>query len=176
MREKLQVRLDTMNHDLDNMVKYLSTFSEEQLNKKPQPDSWSALQVVNHLILAEKNSLAYCKKKLSFNPKLKKAGIASSVRATLAKFYLMSPLKRKAPKGVSAEFLPDHDTLDSVKEKWNKTRIDIKQFIDDLPSEYVDKEVYKGPFGGRLSIEGMLEFFKYHFLRHKKQIQKALSI
>ena len=175
MRKKFKDRLEALNIEMGQLINYLSTFSEEALNKQPQSGSWSALQVTNHLVLSEKLSLAYCKKKLSFQPQLKKAGVLGSLKSALVQFYLWSPIKAKAPKGISTEVLPENDTVDSVHQKWKVVREEMARFINDLPEEYVDKEVYKHPFGGRLSIDGMMAFFQAHLERHRKQIQKALS-
>jgi len=54
-------------------------------------------------------------------------------------------------------------------------RKDLYEFIDSVSEDYIDKEVYKHPLGGRLSLTGMLEFFDSHFDHHSKQIFRALD-
>ena len=164
-----------MNGEMEKLVEYASAFSTEVLNHQPAPEMWSATQVMNHLILSEKYSVAYCEKKLSFKPTLKKAGIMSGLKSALVKYYLLSPFKIKAPKGIGTSALPKKDTLDNIHSTWIKEREKLKNFIVELPDEYVDKEIYKHPFGGRLTIKGMMVFFEAHFKNHKKQILRALD-
>jgi hypothetical protein len=175
MKKKWLKRLDAMNGEMENLINYASGFKHDALNRPPAPDTWSASQVLNHLILSEKYSLAYCEKKLSFNPTLKKAGILSGLKSALVKYYLLSPFKFKAPKGIDTSALPKEDTLDNIHATWITEREKLKNFIANLPDEYIDKEIYKHPFGGRLTINGMMMFFEAHFKNHKKQILRALN-
>ena len=58
----------------------LSIYDDATLNKKPAPEAWSTVQVMQHLITAEVASLAYIKKKLSYTNKIPKAGLMSFFR------------------------------------------------------------------------------------------------
>ena len=171
----MQNQLKQLDTKLNKLFADLENYSTEQLCKKPAPDSWSAIQILHHLIMSEKYSRMYCEKKLSFKPKLKKAGISASLRAKFVNFYLNSPLKAPAPKQISGPHLPTEDTLDNVREIWLAERVNLAKFIHNLPQEYADKEVYKHPLGGRLSINGMMQFFDSHFINHEKQIYRALK-
>jgi hypothetical protein len=44
-----------------------------------------------------------------------------------------------------------------------------------LPDHLYDKEIYKHPFAGRLSLMGMVDFFEHHFRRHREQMRRALK-
>lgn len=164
-----------MNEEMEKLIKYASSFSNDALNRPPAPNKWSATQIMNHLILSEKYSVAYCEKKLSFRPALKKGGITAGLKSALVRWYLLSPLKFNAPTGIGSDALPKEDTLDNIHTNWLNERKKLKKFIDNLPEEYIDKEIYKHPFGGRLTIHGMMGFFEAHYKNHKKQIIKALE-
>lgn len=171
----MKKQLAKVNADLDQLFADLEKYSTEKLCKKPTPDAWSAIQVMHHLRLSEKYSLAYCEKKLSFKPKLKKAGILAAGRAVIVDLYLSSPFKFKAPAAISGDATPNSGDLATIKKEWKRERDRLEKFINDLPAEYADKEVYKHPFGGRMSIKGMLQFFESHFRNHRKQIFRALE-
>jgi len=171
----MQTQLNNLDDKLNKLFADLESYSDEQLCKKTAPDSWSAIQVLHHLIMSEKYSRMYCEKKLSFNPKLKKAGLGTSLRTKFVNFYLNSPFKAPAPKMISGPNLPEKDTLANVREIWLSERANLAKFIQDLPQEYTDKEIYKHPLGGRLTIDGMMQFFDAHFKNHEKQIYRALK-
>ncbi|MGK0363987.1 MAG: hypothetical protein ACI85O_001041 [Saprospiraceae bacterium] len=171
----MQNQLGQLDDKLNKLFTDLESYSTKQLCKKPAPNSWSAIQILHHLILSEKYSRMYCEKKLSFKPKLKKAGLSSTLRTKFVNFYLMSPFKAPAPKQISSPNLPTEDTLDNIHEIWLAERVNLAKFIQDLPQEYADKEIYKHPLGGRLSVKNMMDFFDAHFRAHEKQIYRALK-
>ena len=175
MKETISKKLHILNVKLENLLDDLEAYSHEALNNKPSVDSWSAAQVMYHLMLSENYALQYCKKKLGFKPTLKKAGIGAKVRSLIVQGYLLSPIKVKAPKAVASPMLPKEGDLISIAKKWREQRREMGDFLNSIPVEYLDKEVYKHPLGGRLSLAGMIDFLDAHFQNHKKQIFKAIS-
>ena len=126
-------------------------------------------------MMSENYSLQYVKKKLSFNPELKNAGVKAAIRELALNTYLSSPFKWKAPEAISGDNLPDHETFWKTVQTWKNQRIELREFLETLPDELLKKEIYKHPFTGRISISGMLQFFNQHFNRHNKQIQKIIK-
>lgn len=173
-RAQLITQLQELDKELDDLLHALGSYSHEALNKSPKEGAWSATQVLHHIKLAEYYSLKYCEKKLSFKPKLSKATWRENLSGKLVKWYLQAPLKVKAPTIMSGSALPSESQLADIESEWKKQRKDLQQFFEALPKEYIDKAVYKHPFGGRLSFAGMLEFYLAHFERHRKQIWRTI--
>ena len=174
-RKKLEKSISELDAKLDHLFDILENYKEEKLNQSPAQDKWSPTQIMNHLILAEKLSIGYCKKKLSFEPQLSKAGWMASLRSAMIRAYLHSPLKIKAPTFISTPALPKEDTLGNIKKNWREVRQELNSFIQEVPDKYIDKEVYKHPFGGRLSLLGMIKVMHAHFENHQKQLLKAIK-
>jgi len=175
MHRSLEVVFNRMQNDLQSLYEELNGQPDSVLNKKASPTEWSILQVMHHLIRAEDLALQYCQKKMSFDPEFKKAGVMTSLRGIAVTAYLASPLKYKAPELVSDEYLPETSTFWEVIKLWNTNRDTLKQFLDNLPEDLLNKEVYKHPVGGRTTIRTMLKFHEGHFNRHRKQIRRALE-
>ena len=175
INSKLDLQLKSLDKKLNTLFKELKVYNEDQLNRKPKEGAWSVIQVLHHLLMSENGSLKYVKKKLSFNPELKKAGIKSGFREMVLNTYLGSPLKRKAPEAISGDNLPSHETFWKTVQLWKKHRIELREFIENVDEELLNKEVYKHPFVGRISISGMLRFFDRHFDRHNKQIKRTIK-
>ncbi|GJM32457.1 MAG: hypothetical protein DHS20C18_14580 [Saprospiraceae bacterium] len=175
MKSKALHHLTQIEEKRKALNEELSQYSSEELNRQPGPDQWSALQVMHHLYLAESYAGRYISKKLSFNPKLKKAGLQTWFKNKIMLFYLRSSMKWKAPTAVSSEHLPNHSELPEIVAKWDKQRKEIYEFLSTLPDDVYTKEVYKHPFAGRINLSGMLDFFEGHFDRHYKQIQRTLK-
>ena len=172
---KLTEQLTELDAQLTALFKEMEGYTEAQLNAKPSENAWSATQVMHHLMLSEKYSVQYCRKKLSFNPKLKKANWRTNLSYYLLDFYLWLPVKIGAPKMIATPMLPVHSTLPDIKKEWAILRKDLHLFIKETPAELFDKELYKHPLIGRMTIGGMVHFFQGHFKRHHRQIKRTLK-
>ena len=175
MPPKIAKHFDQMDADLTSLLKVLNNYSEKTLNKKPAENKWSILQIMHHLILAEGYGQSYVKKKLSYNPELKKAGIMAFLRKSVAIHYLKSPFRIKAPEAVGDEYLPEYASFWETAKKWKQQREDLRILFESMPPDIFDKEVYNHPLAGRLTLEGLLAFYQSHFARHRKQIDKILK-
>ncbi|MCR9288172.1 MAG: DinB family protein [Bacteroidetes bacterium] len=174
MNSKIAKEIEILESDLDSLIKELQKYDDEILNRKPE-NSWSVLQVLHHLMLAEQGSLKYVKKKLSYNPELKKVNWQTKIRTLMLNFYVWSPLKFSAPKIISGDNLPTESNLNTIKEQYPMVRRDIKDFFETVPDSLLEKEIFKHALAGRLSLIGMIVFFKGHFKRHKNQIYRILK-
>lgn len=175
MRAAILDQLTVLDKELEELLTELAAYSKEQLNRQPAPDSWSATQVLHHLLLSEKYSRQYCEKKLSFKPDLPKAGLMTAARTQFVKWYLFLPLKVKAPAMISSSALPEEDELSNIVAQFTAQRKQLRTYLEQVEEQYLDREVYKHPFAGRLSLGGMLNFFQAHFRHHRKQIYRALG-
>lgn len=167
-------RLQRMDNELRLLLKELEPYSEAKLNEKPKADAWSVFQVMHHLIKVERSSMAYVNKKLSYNPELKKVSVKSGFVRVATKALAGIPIKIKAP-AVVGDDLPEHSTFWEVVKEYKDTRSELQQFLDKMPADMFDKELYKHPMTGRMSLNGMLQFLEGHFSRHRKQIRKTLK-
>ncbi len=175
MEKMVAKRLERLDEKLQQLLNHLRSFSDEQLNARPNPQSWSVLQILHHLMLAEQLSGAYVQKKLSFNPALKNINFATWGRMLLLRYYNYLPIKLKAPANVSEERLPERSNLADVTMQWQTQRQALRAYLSGLPQPIFQKEVYKHPIAGRLGLDGMVAFFEGHFDRHLRQINRILK-
>lgn len=175
MNQKVAAQLQQIDTKLNQLLTDLKQYSDEKLNHQPTPESWSVLQVLQHMMLVENASQKYVQKKLSYNPKLSKANLGTVWRMFILKSYNWLPIKLKAPSYVNENNFAEKATLADVAAQWQTQRQHLQDFLVALPEAIFDKEVYKHPLAGRLSLLGMLRFYEGHFDRHYKQIQKLLK-
>ena len=174
MHSRYRDKFDKIEKEKSHWIDQVKGMKPEVQNAQPD-GKWSVLQHGYHLYLAEKGSLAYVKKKLSFNPKLKKAGLGTRFKMISLWFFLTSPFKFKAPLAVSETNFPGDLTSDILDDIWSKSRSELKTFLDSIGDKYLGLEVYKQPFAGRLTLLGMLRFFELHQKRHFKHTEKLKS-
>jgi len=176
MKEKTFEKLQALNEQVTDLHAFLSDYDADTLNKRPEPGVWSALDVVQHLRLSEDLSHKYLQKKLSGEPeKIGKAGLRSSLRSVAITLFMRSPAKRKAPKMVNESTFPERSDLDELMQAWKEQRQELEAFLRKQPEIVFEKEAYRHPFGGRLSLLGMLRFFETHIDRHRRQIERTLQ-
>ncbi|MEZ4986850.1 MAG: DinB family protein [Saprospiraceae bacterium] len=65
--------LQALDGQLETLLTALSAHAEAMLNQPPSPQSWSAIQVLHHLLLSERLSRQYCEEKAQFQPRTAKS-------------------------------------------------------------------------------------------------------
>lgn len=175
MRKSTENQLNTLDAELKLLLRDLKKFTDSDLNWKPGDGKWSVHQIMEHLMIAEDLSLKYVQRKLSFEPKLKRAGIMGAFRASFVRMYLRSPLKVKAPEMVGKEVLSENAAFWDLVKQWKSQREELRTYLGDLPDDMFKKGLYKHPLAGRMSLGGMLSFYIGHFRRHRKQIETVLK-
>ncbi|MEK7254003.1 MAG: DinB family protein [Bacteroidota bacterium] len=161
---------------LDGLLRQLENYSEQQLKAQPVPGAWSALQVMQHLMVAEKLSVLSIQRRIDKGMNFRKTNLQSWSREVLLAFSLRIPLKFKAPTAVADELFSADATFATVSAEWSAARNDLAEFLGKLPSELARKQIYRHPRGGWMSAVGMLDFFIVHFDRHCKQIERTLKL
>lgn len=175
LMSKYQSKLDRLNQDLESLLAYLSSFPSEKLKEKPSPTAWSVVEVMQHLMLAERLSVGYVRKKIQYPHGLKKPGIENRVRLLLLRFFMDAPIKFKAPSIVSEQKFSNDVDFETLATKWREIRTEMGKLLNEIPPELQDSNIYKHAMAGRLTLDGMFQFFSGHFNRHRKQIERTLK-
>jgi DinB superfamily len=174
MNTILQAYFQRLDNEFDSLCKFVSQYSNEELNSKPEPSAWSALQVMHHLLIAERGAFDYVKKKITLGrDSLKKSGATSKLRAMMLTTSLRQPIKLKAP-SVAIEGLPEISTLQETESQWRAMRRELREFLSQQSDFILESDCYKHPVTGRMNVWGMLDFFEVHFNRHLKQIKNTI--
>ena len=163
-----------MEKHLQELQNQIQDLPDEQLNKSPAEGKWSVIQILHHLIDAESGTLAYIKKKTLAPEKMGKVGIKEKLNAYLLKFYLVIPIKWKAPKVVDK--VPEFVSYSDTRERYHRTRNKWNEFIENVPEDWLDKKIFRHPISGRMDLYDTLDFLHLHALRHFKQIQRLVEI
>jgi len=154
------------------LKEYLEGFSTEELQTIPADGKWSAMMTVHHVMLAEQGGLAYCLKKLSFNPELDEATEDQISLESKVPYMLRSPkYKAVAPPMIAGPNLDNTLTVNVAFSKWDELRSSMKSFLDDQPDARFSKALYKHPIAGKMRLQGMMMFFDGHQDSHTNQIK-----
>jgi hypothetical protein len=147
------------------------------LNRRPDPQTWSILQVIAHLTKSEAGTLNYIRKKTQDPAALPKAGLTAWVRVGVLLVGLESPFRFKAP--ASTADVPE--TADPVETfaAWGRVRDDWRPFASNFPDNLSDRLIFRHPFVGLLGPRQVMVFLLWHLKHHTRQvgrIRKALNV
>ncbi|MEX0662836.1 MAG: DinB family protein [Balneolaceae bacterium] len=170
MKEKTITVFTRLQNQREKIINTYNSLSENQLQFNPGPNDWNLLQVMQHLIIAEKQSLLYIQRKIARHEDVPKAGFGSVFRHTLLKIALMLPIKFKAPK--IAEVKEEYPNFEEMKSEWDSIRNEMEHLIKNNDGTILAKALYKQPRAGLLNIKQALEFFEIHIAHHLKQIKR----
>ncbi len=153
------------------ILSLLDGLTDEQLNRKPADDEWSAIQVICHLVRAESLSLRYIRKKMQ-GDNHGVGGFGGRLRSGALSLLLKLPFRYKAP-ARSAE-LPEYAELEATRREWEEGRADWKELIDSFPPELADRAIFRHPVAGMMTISQALRFMVDHITRHRGQVQRIV--
>ncbi|MBX2818827.1 MAG: DinB family protein [Rhodothermaceae bacterium] len=172
IKTKLLSRLDAFSIDRQSFVNQLNQLTPEQLSTRPTPGSWSILEIVEHLVLAEKIVFKGFPDPESLIP-IKK-GLSNRLLYRVVIFILKSrrfkvdvPDKNMKPTGLTS--------LSDLLGSWNQNQIWLREFILNRSQPDLKKAVFIHPVSGPITPSEAIYMLQIHFDKHMHQIQGILS-
>lgn len=174
MNIKLEYWFDQLEDDRIKLLNKLSKLPVEKLDNKSDSRHWSINQILVHLLTSEQLTLTYLKKKSLGIDQLANARPIESVKMTLLKISQRLPMiKFKAP-NVLVENTPNVVPLPELIDRWNLSRLDLKNFLETIEDKNLHKLIYKHPIAGRFDVVQCLTFLREHLRHHLPQINRLL--
>ena len=170
---KTKIKWDMLEDQLINIIQSLKNLKPDALAFRISDDKWTILQILQHLVLSEKLSMIYLAKKWKYSQDLPQKTPVTLFRSWALLLSMWSPIPLKAPARVNV--FDQDKTSEEIISEWQLIRSEMKDFLEKLPVTVFDKEFYKHPAVGKLTLDHMLEFFYAHCKRHHKQILKIIE-
>jgi len=171
--EEHLIRLDELETLRKEVVSQYDAYTSDQLTFQVNPQQWSLLQVLDHIVTAEKMSAIYIKRHLNGKKYPPAPGFKEKFRYGMLKLAFKLPFKYTAPDIVdSTGKSPDLATL---QENWKTIRSELLGIVESTDKELLELGVYKHPRAGLLNMEQALDFMALHIRHHQKQIDRITS-
>ena len=164
-------KLNRLDKELDKLFKFLSKYSNEEINLKPNLKKWSIGENMYHLWLSETSIEKYIRKKTSYPDTLVDVNPIARLKLSILYFIFFIGIKFKAPK-ILVDPIPKNVDFKELKKKWLESRKSLKILIESLDKNDLNKGVLRHPLVGRINMNMTLDFLFYHFKNHKKIIHK----
>lgn len=171
MLPNIQQQHESLRKKHEQLLRQLGSLSSEVLSFKTAPDKWSIVEVVEHLVIAEKELL----KQLSTNVPTSTLNPESK---TPDKYQtVIKVMVRDIPVDVPDESLEPHGRLplDELLSQWDAMRKKLAELLAEIKSENKDDPIFRHPYGGPLDISETLQFFEVHFDNHMRHIDRILA-
>jgi len=166
MLTPLRRRLDRMHGQRSALLDELARLPSEQLAFRPAPESWSTLEVLEHLVRVEEVVVLRASQQppsRSLRQGLRAAGSMVLVRLALgAGIRIKVPSKAVLPQG--------NATLPELRERWDRVRNKLEAVLADHSRRDLRRPMMRHPLCGWLTPIQTLTFLEQHVTHHTRQL------
>ena len=170
MTSRLPRALSRLERQTRSLIDQLCTWSPEQLRFRPSPTSWSALELIEHLMLAERAVLQTMRSNLGEG---RDVTMIDRLRSAMVLALMALPLRLKVPHAVNqlnpSKMQPD---LMSLLDSWSEDRRILAEFPGALSIADRKLGVFRHPAGGWTTAGGALLFLRLHLWHHSYQFRR----
>ena len=161
-----QFLLDRLEETREIFLNSFAGVTEEQSRLKPAPDSWSVLDTVEHLTMAETIQLKLISTQRAARP-------ADAPNREQAFLHMIPQRTHKMESPEGAKPIGRFATLAEAAEQFKSTRADVIQFLEQYNEDLRGSEVkHPHPAAGMVSVCEMLTAIAMHAKRHAAQIEE----
>jgi len=149
-----------------NLFKQIDSLTNEQFNEKPDEESWSPKEIIDHLVKMEKTIIKGIKKELEnpTSPKVKKKPI---------KLSTLRIVKVKAP--TYTEPSSEYSRTEEMKAQLHQVRMELLSLYKSSNPSILEGKSLKHPIFGQVPLIQWFEFTGLHEKRHAKQLEKTIN-
>jgi len=167
----LKGALDYLNHERLGLLNRLASIAPDELHRKAGPQRWSLVQVLQHLVLAEREVLQHLPDLADLVPRKQYPYhfISYAVVLLVLKWGIPVPVP-------SLEMVPDgNTTLTRIRTQWNRNFDWLTAYVNGLIIETARQAVFIHPVCGPLTITQALYMDRLHLSVHTRQIIRILQ-
>ncbi len=168
MLSRLRKELEILDQKRCELLNDLATLDADHLVKKPISGKWSILEIVQHMVLAEREVLEHLPDPSQLIERKR------DLRARLSYLLVMLVLKWSMPVKVpSPAMVPDGNTsLDELRRQWDESQHWLRAYLNALEPDGLGRAVFRHPVAGPLTVAQVIHMRQLHFKSHLRQIER----
>jgi hypothetical protein len=152
----------------DSFLNDLTSWNPAQLGFGCKPGSWSALQVLDHVVRTERGILAEMQQNVR---RCDRMPFADRVKGDLLILLMRSPARVRVPGLVAPVILPGYEPdLSELTAAWNDTQTQLGQWIGELHENETAYAGFRHPVSGWMSVLQAVMFLAAHVRHHRYQL------
>ncbi len=172
MSTKLQDRIQALNERRNALLDELETLDAEDLEARPLPGKWSILEIVDHLVVAERevfHGLPDASQLVE-----RKRGLKARLVYSVVMMVLKYPIPVKIP---SARMGPQGGrSLAELRREWDENQRWLHAYTGGLDRDGVAKAVFVHPVAGPMTVTLAVAMDQVHLDRHIRQIRRRQKL
>ncbi len=174
MNRKLHSTFELLETQRLQLFNEIRSLPDDVLTAAPQ-GKWSILRILSHIMAGEKTGLEYVRKKILGVERLGESGLwEESKMLGLVLSQRLTFLKYKSPRLIEERTVEYRD-LATLEVKWNELRGEWRSFLEGIPDQFANRNIFRHVLAGRMSINQGLLFFREHITHHKPQIRQRIA-
>ena len=163
---RLNKRLHAFNEKRGALLDELEALDSAKLVAKPLAGKWSILEIIEHLVLAERAVL----QGLPDQPRLGERRLKHRFRYLIVMFVLRYGIPVEVP---SPAMVPrGARSLPELRRLWDENQEWLRAYISGLDRQGFCRAVFEHPFAGPLSVEQAVHMDQAHLDTHIRQIRR----
>jgi len=172
MHDQLQQTLQAIEKTRCALLDELATVDAETLVAKPIPGKWSILEIVEHLVLAEREVLQ------NLPDPSEMVELRRSLKHHFTYPMVMMVLRCRIPvKAPSAGMIPRGTTsLDALRSRWDESQQWLRCYVGGLDQAGIYRAVFQHPIAGPMDLTQAIRMGQVHVATHTRQIRRLLSL
>ena len=168
MPTPLLKHIQALDNQRGALLDGLAVLTTDDLAAKPESGGWSILEIVEHLILAERAILQGLPPlaELVARPRSLKNRCLYPLVVTILKLGIpvKVPSRRMLPTGM----VP----LTELRGQWDETYRWMRSYVASLPPDWASRAEFQHPVSGPITLTQALRLDRLHLATHLKQIAK----
>jgi hypothetical protein len=172
MHDQLERDLEAIDTSRCALLDELGILDGGTLAARPLPGKWSILEIVEHLVLAEREVL----QKLPRPSELVelRRGLSSHFTYPMVMLVLRWGIPVKAP---SPGMIPiGTSSLPELRRQWDESQRWLRAYVTGLDRHGIGRAVFQHPVAGPLTVQQAVHMGQLHILAHTRQIRRLLSL
>lgn len=151
----------------------LATLSHATLNRRPDADSWSLLQVAEHLELVESAMLGTMRQTRATGRTLRRRP-KNYLGYAIFRVVMATGIRVRVPGRVQTIVTPPDSTgdLDAIAARWAQTADALEAHVRGCGPDELRRFVALHPITGPLTPRQVLLFLRRHLDHHRRQIRR----
>lgn len=165
----VQGDLERLEAEKTALLDELRQWSPDRLVLRPAEDCWSALEVLDHIVLTEREIAGAVRKGLATPQRV---GVRDRLGFAMVERIFMTDRRVKAPKSVTT-ILPGKDlALDGIAARWDAGRTELARLLQECSGLGARDGIFRHPVAGQMTIGQVLRFFSVHIHHHRFQLAR----
>jgi hypothetical protein len=171
MQRTFESQITVWADDRRRLLDEVERLEPERLTARPLPGKWSILEIVEHLMLGDRDVLQGLPNPSALVDQRRR--LKDRVSYPLVMFVLACRIPAKAsprhfPRGQSS--LPD------LRRDWDEMQLWLRSYVERLDRGEPARAVFGHPVAGPMTMQQVLHMGKLHLATHTRQIRRLETL